>query len=283
MDKKQDQSEENDLFSNIPLELMIEILLKLPAKSIANLIFVSKHWSSIILDKDITELYLTRSSTLPRLLFQVSVSRLKMQFLHSSSLEGPSCDHHRVAVTLNHDLEYRFSPPVRGLICCLNDDIRIIRTEEHQVFTLGAKQEWRMIESRINHKLLSLISFNLRSEEFNVIKFPKDVKHIWSSNLVNYNGKIALTSYSCNGTLDLWVMKDDASKQEWFKDTLSTGELIFAPCFITDPFFFICYDLKEKSARKVVIEGLGDDYVNVSLDHVESPMFLPKVCLSDDD
>ncbi|CAA0396968.1 unnamed protein product [Arabidopsis thaliana] len=269
MDKKQDQSEENDLFSNIPLELMIEILLKLPAKSIANLIFVSKHWSSIILDKDFTELYLTRSSTLPRLLFQVSVSRLKMQFLHSSSLEGPSCDHHRVAVTLNHDLEYRFSPPVRGLICCLNgtkvlignpstgefvtlpklktkkrfidrvsffgydpvndlykvlcitqlyvhfiDDIRIIRTEEHQVFTLGAKQEWRMIEckhhhyladpekkgicmdgvvyyvARINHKLLSLISFNLRSEEFNVIKFPKDVKHIWSSNLVNYNGKI---------------------------------------------------------------------------------------------
>ncbi|KAL9288605.1 putative F-box protein [Arabidopsis thaliana] len=203
MDKKQDQSEENDLFSNIPLELMIEILLKLPAKSIANLIFVSKHWSSIILDKDFTELYLTRSSTLPRLLFQVSVSRLKMQFLHSSSLEGPSCDHHRVAVTLNHDLEYRFSPPVRGLICCLNDDIRIIRTEEHQVFTLGAKQEWRMIEckhhhyladpekkgicmdgvvyyvARINHKLLSLISFNLRSEEFNVIKFPKDVKHIW--------------------------------------------------------------------------------------------------------
>ena len=207
------------------------------------------------------------------------------------------------------------------------DDIRIIRTEEHQVFTLGAKQEWRMIEckhhhyladpekkgicmdgvvyyvARINHKLLSLISFNLRSEEFNVIKFPKDVKHIWSSNLVNYNGKIALTSYSCNGTLDLWVMKDDASKQEWskasllvpcwtdlvgdqsfrFKGTLSTGELTFAPCFITDPFFFICYDLKEKSARKVVIEGLGDDYVNVSLDHVESPMFLPKVCLSDDE
>ncbi|KAG7545661.1 F-box associated domain type 3 [Arabidopsis suecica] len=151
----------------------------------------------------------------------------------------------------------------------------------------------------------SLISFNLGSEDFNVIKLPKDAKYRRSCYLVNYSGKIALTNYDCNdGTLDLWVMKD-ASKQEWskasllvpcwtnlvgdqsfrFEGTLSTGELIFAPCSFPNPFFFIYYDLKEKNARKVVIEGIGDGFatIKVSLDHVESPMFLPKVGLSDDD
>lgn len=205
----------------------------------------------------------------------------------------------------------------------------VIGTEEHQVFTLEAKQEWRMIRCKHRHLLAdpekkgicmngvvyyiakisdelskSLISFNLRSEDFNVIKFPKDVKYLWSCYLVNYNGKIALTNDSCNdGTLDLWVMKD-ASKQEWskasllvpcwtnlvgdqrfrFKGTFSTGELIFAPCTFPNPYFEY-YDLKGKNARKLVIEGIGDDLVSfkVFMDHVESPMFLPKVCLSDND
>ncbi|CAL9227389.1 unnamed protein product [Arabidopsis halleri] len=60
-----------------------------------------------------------------------------------------------------------------------------------------------MIESKISDELSkSLISFNLRSEDFNVIKFPKDAKDLRSCYLVNYSGKIALTNDSCNdGTL----------------------------------------------------------------------------------
>ncbi|KAG7540958.1 F-box domain [Arabidopsis thaliana x Arabidopsis arenosa] len=375
--KKRDQSEENDLFSSIPLELIIEILLKLPAKSVARLMFVSKHWSSIILDKDFTELYLTRSSTLPRLLLTVSVYHLKMQFLYSGALEDPYFDNHRVPPSTPD--YWQFSPPVRGLICCLNatkmlignpstgqfitlprvktrkcyiyihsffgyDPVNdlykvlcmttlngpsrgTIGTEEHQVFTLGAQQEWRMIECKHRHRLdetqgicmngvvyylasfndelsKSLISFNLSSEDFDVIHLPEDIKHRGPYSLVNYSGKIAITSYSCDGTLDLWVIKD-ASKQEWskatllvpcltnfvgdqrfrFKGTFSTGELIFAPCTFPNPYFFIYYDLKGKKARKLVIEEIRDDLASFKLflDHVESPMFLPKVCLSDDD
>lgn len=62
----------------------------------------------------------------------------------------------------------------------------------------------------------SLISFDLTSEEFNVIKLPEDIP--W---LVNYTGKITLRSQS-NGKLDLWVL-EDAKRQEWSKVSVCLG------------------------------------------------------------
>ncbi|CAA7048506.1 unnamed protein product [Microthlaspi erraticum] len=137
-------------------------------------------------------------------------------------------------------------------------------SEEHQVYTLGAGQtSWRMIECKhphlthpcyskgglcINGGLYyyawiknkgSLISFDLTSEEFSVIKLPED-----SACLVNYTGKIALRRNHSIGKLDLLVL-EDAKRQEWsevsvlvpswidsvefrFRGTLSTGELVFS-------------------------------------------------------
>ncbi|XP_010445062.1 PREDICTED: putative F-box protein At4g29970 [Camelina sativa] len=186
--KCQDKSEEIDLFSNIPPELILEILLKSPAKSIVKLSFVSRYWSSIIVSRILTDMYLTRSITRPRLLF--TVNRLDMHFFVSRSLEDllSSDDHHhreRVTLTPKPDSRYCFSPPVRGLICCFNDRfLKNIETEEHQVLTLGAKQEWRMIESKVDIRFYSLISFNLMSEDFNVIGLPDSR----SSKLVDYGG-----------------------------------------------------------------------------------------------
>ncbi|CAH8259319.1 unnamed protein product [Arabidopsis lyrata] len=370
--KKQDESRhKKDPFSILPLDLIVEILFKLPAaKSIARLVFVSKLWSSIIRGKDFTKLYLTRSFTRPRLLFVVFCHYIPTQFLQSFSQEDPSSDpHHRVNISPHRCHLWSFSPPVRGLICRQNDTTVIIGNpstgqfltlprvksrrrglfsffgydpvndeykvlcmtvlqvrqrresrvvaEEHQVFTLGAKQKWRRIEC--NHDHLppsltkgvcingvvyyyawiksegSLISFDLISEEFNVIKLPEDIQC-----LVNYNGKIALASFCKLGTLDLWVL-EDASKQEWSKvsllvpswtdlvvdenlyfkvrGTLSTGELIFTPTRPVRPFYFISFDLKENSAKKVVVEEIGDNFASLEIyfDHVESPMVLSNV------
>ncbi|CAE5966118.1 unnamed protein product [Arabidopsis arenosa] len=96
--KKQDESHKKDPFSILPLDLIVEILFKLPAaKSIARLVFVSKLWSSIIRGKDFTKLYLTRSFTRPRLLFVVFLNYMPTQFLQSFSQEDPSSDpHHRL-------------------------------------------------------------------------------------------------------------------------------------------------------------------------------------------
>ncbi|EOA15713.1 hypothetical protein CARUB_v10006546mg, partial [Capsella rubella] len=344
------------------------------------LCFVCKRWLSIIRDKDFTELYLTRASTRPRLLFIVHLRDIH-SFI-SRSLEDPNSDCYRATLTPKPDSRYWFSPPVRGLICCFKgnqvlvgnpstgqfvslpkvktikeikdwsylffgydpvndlykvlcmtnpygpffrDGLRkVIGTEEYQVFTLRAKEEWRMIECKHDHRVRGCpeskgicmngvvyyvakldrptkcpISFNLASEEFNVIKFPEDSKRLRRPcELVNYGGKIALTDCICCGTLDLWIL-EDVSNQEWsktsllvpcwtnlvgngewfkFRGALSTGELIFVPHYSgwPRPFSFICYDLKVNHARKVVTQGLGDGFrdIKVFLDHVESPMFL---------
>ncbi|XP_010473274.1 PREDICTED: putative F-box protein At5g52620 [Camelina sativa] len=55
----------------IPIDIIIEILSKLSAKSIARFGLASKFCASILSRPDFTELFLTRSSTRPRLLFAV--------------------------------------------------------------------------------------------------------------------------------------------------------------------------------------------------------------------
>ncbi|KAG7576014.1 F-box domain [Arabidopsis thaliana x Arabidopsis arenosa] len=195
-------------------------------------------------------------------------------------------------------------------------------TEEHQVFTLGPKQKWRMLECHYLHRhhsgsqgicrdgvlyylasfndKRSLMSFDLSSEDFNVAKLPEDYTLQQFGNLVDHSGKIAIVSQAYSGPMDLWVL-EDASKEEWskvaaivpsitdiagnvqrliFRGILPTGEIILALLPTPKPpFFFLCYDPKEKNARKVVIEGIGEDYaaVNVFFDHVESHMVLSKV------
>ncbi|KAG7580686.1 F-box domain [Arabidopsis suecica] len=366
--KKQEESDETHTF--LPLDLIIEVLLKVPGRSLARFVIVSKQWLSIIRGKDFTKLYLTQSSTRPRLLFSVyrhlGPSKL---FLQSFSQQDPSSGHHRLNVSMDPFHMYGFTPPVRGLICRqtdtkvmignpstgqfltlprvktnrrglfslfgydpLNDVYKVLCmtvlrghqnrgsryvSEEHQVFTLGAKQKWRMLVCKYRHlpppltKGLclngilyyyawiqnegSLISFDLNSEDFNVIKLPHDIPC-----LVNYNGKIALTrQYSKFGPLDLWIL-EDARKQEWskvsivvpswtdlvrniffmFRGTLSTGELIFAPVSKINPVYLISYDLKEDNAKQVEVGGGLVAGQNISLivylNHVESPMFLSK-------
>ncbi|KAF8053466.1 hypothetical protein N665_1412s0008 [Sinapis alba] len=364
--KKED---ENDPFTIIPLDLIVEILLKVPTKSVASLVFVSRKWLTLIRGKDFINLYLSRSS--PRLLLAVFGNNVEEQFLQTCSQVDPSSDHHRLDITPHKDDLDAFSPPIRGLFCRqmgskimignpstgqlltlprvkttrrgilslfgydpVNDVYKVlcmtilqgrqrresrVVSEEHQVYTLGgAQRKWRMIECKHPHlpppppcvitkgicingvlyyyawikSEASLISFDLISEEFNAIKLPEDIPCI-----VNYTGKVAITTWPTrNGEVHLWIL-EDANKQEWskvsivvpcwidlidiqhgyrFRGTLATGELIFTPStYPINPFYFISYNLKENIAKKVVVEVLGEPDASrgVYFDHVESPMF----------
>ena len=114
--KKED---ENDPFWIIPLDLIVEILLKVPTKSIASLVFVSKKWLSLIRSKDFINLYLARSS--PRILLAVFGTNVEEQFLQTCSQVDPSSDRHRLNITPHKDHVAAFSPPIRGLFCRLMD------------------------------------------------------------------------------------------------------------------------------------------------------------------
>ncbi|RID81160.1 hypothetical protein BRARA_A03758 [Brassica rapa] len=144
----------------------------------------------------------------------------------------------------------------------------------------------------------SLMSFNLSSEDFNVTKLPEDQMLQQYGSLTNHTGKITISSHAYNSNLDLWVL-EDANKEVWTKvaavippvsdllgwlhtilfrfwGILRTGEMIFAPLLSRNPFFFICYDPKDKKVREIAINGIGDDSdtIQVFFDHVESCMIL---------
>ncbi|KAL0814559.1 hypothetical protein Bca101_071002 [Brassica carinata] len=115
--KNQDERIVNDPFTNLANDMIIEILMKLPPRSIARLHFASKESSSIILDKKFIQWYMTRSLTQPRYL--ISLHRggyMQMQLFQSLSQDHPY-NHNMVSYEMEPDVLYEFTPPVRGLIC----------------------------------------------------------------------------------------------------------------------------------------------------------------------
>ncbi|CAN6971416.1 F-box/kelch-repeat protein At3g04660-like [Brassica rapa] len=343
---------------SLPVDLIIEILTKLPPRSLSRLICVSKLWLSIIHGKYFNDLYLTRSSTRPRLLLHRYCHDTRRSHYSSLSSEPSLGD----SITLPG---CQISPPVRGLICCVDHDSSIVVIgnpstgqfltltdaitdiiffgydpvndlykvlsmyfvhdidgsvvlEKSQVLTLGGAQEsWRVIEckypyypgtqgichngvvyygawSNLTDRRSVVVGFDLRSEEFSLITLPEDVKIVsrFESDLVRYNGKIALVNVSLTRKFDLWVLMD-VKKHEWSKysvvaptcdffrcrGTIETGELIFEQFYFGDQFSILYYDPKQDKARRVDLERRGDTTSGgrkLFVDHVESPMFLPR-------
>ncbi|XP_020888485.1 putative F-box protein At3g52320 [Arabidopsis lyrata subsp. lyrata] len=121
---------------------------------------------------------------------------------------------------------------------------RRVRSET-QVLVLGARASWRNARSHFhpppshrpysqgisingvlyygawcNGKRCVVMSFNLASEEFNLIDLPDEAGIVWHAcraNLMNYRGKIAVFECSrliTEGMLDLWVV-EDAGTSKW--------------------------------------------------------------------
>ncbi|CAA7026596.1 unnamed protein product [Microthlaspi erraticum] len=78
------------MMNSLPTDLFLEIFSRLPAKSVAKCLFVSKQWASILGGQDFTELFLTRSSTRPRLLFAIKeVQNSELHFFSSPQPQNP--------------------------------------------------------------------------------------------------------------------------------------------------------------------------------------------------
>ncbi|KAF2570571.1 hypothetical protein F2Q70_00001730 [Brassica cretica] len=148
--------------------------------------------------------------------------------------------------------------------------------------------------SNLTDRRSVVVGFDLRSEEFSLITLPEDVQIVsrFESDLVRYNGKIALVNVSLTRKFDLWVLMD-VKKHEWSKysvvaptcdffrcrGTIETGELIFEQLYFGDQFSILYYDPKQDKARRVDLERSGDTTSSgrkLFVDHVESPMFLPR-------
>ncbi|CAL9216869.1 unnamed protein product [Arabidopsis halleri] len=73
----------------IPIDLIPEILSRLPAKSVGRFRCVSKLWSSILSRQDFIQLFLTRSSARPRLLLVLQRANDELLFFSSPQPQNP--------------------------------------------------------------------------------------------------------------------------------------------------------------------------------------------------
>ncbi|KAG7599650.1 F-box-like domain superfamily [Arabidopsis suecica] len=95
--------EENENTNTFPIDLIIEILSRLSSKSIAICCCVSKQWSSLLRRPDFTELYLTSSSSRPRLLFAIEFDS-KWHFF--SSPQPRNLDEHVSVVATDYHMGF---------------------------------------------------------------------------------------------------------------------------------------------------------------------------------
>ncbi|CAA7046434.1 unnamed protein product [Microthlaspi erraticum] len=93
----------------IPVDLLVEIFSRVPADSIARFRCVSKFWGYILGRPDFTELFLTKSSTRPRLLFTLTADDGKLLFYSSPQPQNPD-DNSTVVATRYHTSSYTYFP-----------------------------------------------------------------------------------------------------------------------------------------------------------------------------
>ncbi|CAA7018462.1 unnamed protein product [Microthlaspi erraticum] len=102
----------------IPSELLLDIVSRVPAKSIFRFRCLSKFWSSTLGLPYFTELFLTRSLARPRLLFTIEVGK-ELFFFSSPQPHNPVDNSTLVATRNRMNFKYlpsRVSPPLSGAV-----------------------------------------------------------------------------------------------------------------------------------------------------------------------
>lgn len=126
---------------NIPLDLVLDILSRLPAKPLLRFQAVSKLWFSIIRSKDFVDTFLTRSKTRPRLLLTFKHLDSRKRFIFSA----PEHEDDKTSSTVmaRHDMTisdliyYITSRPVNGLVCCTHcSSIAVFNPTTRQIVKL---------------------------------------------------------------------------------------------------------------------------------------------------
>ncbi|KAF3507226.1 hypothetical protein F2Q69_00001483 [Brassica cretica] len=206
----------------------MEILSRLPVKSIGRCLCVSKLWASILRLPYFTTLFATRSSVRPHMLLAYG-EKGQVLFFSSPQLKNPN---ENASLTANYlsrvpygGSSFHISDPVHGLVCLTYIDKDILK--EHiicnpstgQTLTLpkvkttmvGVRSIFKLVsflgyvsidkqfkvlsmEWNSDHYILGIsviVCFDFKSEEFSYIEVVKTFETLISDGpLINYNGKL---------------------------------------------------------------------------------------------
>ncbi|KAL0722342.1 hypothetical protein Bca4012_036941 [Brassica carinata] len=237
----------------IPVDITHEILLRLPAKSIARCRVVSKEWGFTLSSQYFTDLFLKMSSLSPCILFtfQAEVNHVPIDYPISVCVPvcGLLCTKDEWVLSGKKDARIMICNPSTGgfkllpkvktrrrrvltylgydpvekvykVLCMTSREKPVsLQGEQHQVLTLGTgKMNWRMIECSVPHCPLL---------EDNEICLDRVLYYLESpSTLINYKGKLGILHPNASGFMEgratgfvLWVI-DDIENHKWCKNII---------------------------------------------------------------
>ncbi|CAA7023549.1 unnamed protein product [Microthlaspi erraticum] len=266
-------AKEENSETTISTDLITEILLRLPGKSVARSRCVSKLWNSTLRDPYFTELFLTMSLTRPRLLFSF-VKHRELYFFSApqgeSSSSPVSADYH---VQFKLEDSYRVCGHILGLVCLTDHRDGNGRKETaHVIWT--RKLEWRMIECGIpshyptrcgicinggvyyeawvKNSALVIVCFDVRLEKCRVINAAEGMDLSLGT----------LTQRGMNGRRSIRIatasVKSVAGKATLYIVGVAGGtdEVVLWSRSVRAPLYVYYYNMERNTFRRVEIKGM---------------------------
>ncbi|KAL0772853.1 hypothetical protein Bca101_038004 [Brassica carinata] len=264
----------------IPVDLLIDILLRVPSKSIAWCRCVSKSWANILRLPYFTELFLRKSLNHPHLLFNF-VDDGKLYFFSAPQTQNTVAYSSLVAtryhtLTLKGFSETRYL--LQGLVCfqywrrdytmtpmvCNPVTGEFITLPEMKATLQGPTTYYGYDPTDKQFKV---------SEKFSYIKIDDESTTGGACTLINYEGKLGGVEFTDidRRNLRLWLVEQDhAGKYKWssniYELTLSlanfyivgmTGasDIVLSPHHLLDPFYVFYYNVERKALTRVEIQG----------------------------
>ncbi|XP_010432850.2 PREDICTED: F-box protein At1g30790-like [Camelina sativa] len=141
--RRKDEKVDKLVVDQLPTDLEVEILARLPAKSLMKVQCVSKMWSSIIRSQRFVDSFYALSSTRSRFTVTFCNADAERLFIYSSSFEEEERSLvAKLQMTIpSVDLIYGFkSPSVHGFLgCCSGDQFIVCNPTTRQVISLPIK------------------------------------------------------------------------------------------------------------------------------------------------
>ncbi|CDY68536.1 BnaCnng59440D [Brassica napus] len=240
---------------NVPLDLVVEILKKLPAKSLVRFRCVSKQWSSIISSRrDFLDSIVTRSLAQPQRMHFIFHHCTSKPFFIFTSTYHKMADNQSIFIpALTSSCIYKYQPLMQLYQYTyffgydhLENQYKVLGLPHQDmeraclVFTLTvptATKSWRYVESiglghhyPINHDICinGVIYYQASTKEYGStyvlmsfdVRFEKfnqvNAPTNHPSSLINYQGKLGIMC--CKKGVEIWVMEHtDEKTQEWSK------------------------------------------------------------------
>ncbi|ESQ33555.1 hypothetical protein EUTSA_v10009646mg [Eutrema salsugineum] len=236
----------------IPIDLIIQISSRLPAKSIARFRCVSKLWSSTFHRSYFTELFLTRSSAHPRLLFalkrDVPIDRnSEWLFFSSTQPPNPYGKASLLAASYSHlkcpeDTWLDFCGYVSGLIC-FTHDVWIAKGDERRVHVIcnpSTGQYASLPSLKIYRNSRSYLGFDPIDKQFKVLSVADDGHKILTLGI----GEMSWRKIQCC----------PLSLSRCFSQGICINGVLYYFAQFDGTYRIVCFDIKSENYKLIDVE-----------------------------